>query len=216
MAPDREGWARFITSLHPRSPESVLKRLIHAEIYGHVMVKRFEREMAKYRDPDDESVTISEYLELAHPYWFRDTAQVALRDQVGHPDDVKAILAMSWWLVRAPEGSEFITSDNPLVVRTANYSEERCLLHVPLSPEVCFFATAARDREELVKATEPREICEQVNTFVIKQAFRRVFYRGQEAGDWVELWWHKRLNAKPPDAVDPASTDLPPTTTEPR
>jgi hypothetical protein len=84
------------------------------------------------------------------------------------------VFGMQWWIQRLSGAAEFLTSDHPCVY-TTGFADPSCVIALPLTPRVVFYAANRRDLESDFASRSSQLIAARTNQSVLSQSFEYVF-----------------------------------------
>lgn len=140
----------------------------------------------KFRDTFKKIIEEKYYLEFAveRRSMFEGVSSKFMMDSVIRTSGIgaKLLLKMDWSLLIAPEGVQFITSDNPVVVRNPNdpnwlfcglASDPSIEITFPISPKICLFGSWGRFKR-VIEYISDKEVS-KINFETFKYSFDYLF-----------------------------------------
>lgn len=172
---ERSRWVRFIMSLHTRDPETIQYMRdegTRALTYQISMHPDYERIM-ELGDP----ATLQEWVELNFSKAIPNFGISHLRELVNLPWVHKRILEMDWWTQELKETEmDLLISDRPMILKPrADLTNPKCLIILPLTPKIVFFATSDLDVKQELQELDHRILLEKVNDWAVEQAVFKVW-----------------------------------------
>ena len=172
----RNSWTRFLISLMVRTPHMVEKitKDAAAGLRDSLLLNPEEYELVrKEGDPP----TLLEWVEQHAPALFGGFGKTLIPELTNNEKIGTAIIQMKWWTVLVThESLDLLTSDSPLHL-THGLGDEQCLVVLPLSPHVVFFATRHEARVQAIMSRKPQDVIASINESMVKQAQQYVYGR---------------------------------------
>jgi hypothetical protein len=181
----RDGWSRFLMSLHYRSPTRLTALKERCRQHFSANLGQYEKLFHEKREPGDtrsfddfcDSINRSADQRLwAEVFW-------RIVDSKGVGDFLNRMI----WRVVSIKGSDrsFLTSDNPLI-RTDGLDQPNGHILLPLGPSELFVATNTEEMLAWFRALPPRDLQARVNDVVARQASRFVYGENDKQLRFIE------------------------------
>lgn len=170
----RSAWSLFLMSLMTRMPEDLvaLTQVVEDD-WKRILPHLRERYSANRKSDDPE--TIEEFIEKKDPDYIGRWVMDDLRDLTDHEGIGQALTAMRWSVVvTLDDAPPFLTSDRPLYM-SKTFSEPGCYLTLPIGPHRLFVAANTEEVERMFKDRPPKDLAQEVNSQVAKQAVKYVY-----------------------------------------
>lgn len=137
----RSIWTRFLMSLRVRMPDIIERLRIEGEVELRRNLMAEPEEYNALRSPNDPA-NLLEFIEQNRPGFVADFGIRMLPDLLNHEQPAfRKIYEMYWWTHNFQNASvNLLTSDRPLII-APNLNEPTCVLALPLTPTLAFFAT---------------------------------------------------------------------------
>ena len=173
---DRTDWAVFLLSLRIRSPKSVERIRADSTAQFLQVLDRDPEQWDQVRTPGDPS-TLREWVQQNMPAMIENYGTSLLPQLITDHRPLRHIVSMHWWTTRLSGASEFVTSDHPCVY-THGYGNPNCVIALPLTPTVVFYAANQPELQADFNAWSSQTIAIRTNESVVSQAFEFVFAVG--------------------------------------
>jgi hypothetical protein len=173
---DRTDWAVFLLSLRVRTPESVERIRADATAELLQVLDRDPEQWNQLRKAGDPS-TLREWVQQNMPAMIENYGTSIVPQLIMDYRPLRHIVSMHWWTTRLSGASEFLTSDHPCVY-THGYGNPNCVIALPLTPTVVFYAANRPELEADFNARSSQTIAIRTNENVVSQAFEYVFAVG--------------------------------------
>lgn len=181
----RDGWSRFVMSLHHRSPTRLAALKERCQRYVSANMSQYEQLFQEKRAPDDPR-SFDDFCEDLN----RDADQRLWAEVFRRAVDSQRVgdflNRMTWHVVGIDRSDRsFLTSDHPLV--TSN-GLDRPDGHVvlPLGPSTMFVATNTEETLAQIRACPIRALQAHINDAVVRQASRFVYGQDDQQLRFVE------------------------------
>lgn len=181
----RASWTRFLMSLRIRGPEVIDRLRTEAEEELRQNLMASPEEYNKLRSPED-PVNLYDYLEKLRPGFVADFGIRMLPDLLNDGPIFKKIYEMYWWTHSFDGASvNLLTSDSPLIISTG-INNGNCVIALPLSPSLCFFATHNLKTASRVASRPASRLARALNLETVKQARQFVYSNNQLQKKFIE------------------------------
>jgi hypothetical protein len=173
-ADQRSAWSLFLMTLMTRMPEDLaaLAEILEDDWKRDLPAHR--KEYAANREPDDPE-TIEEFIEKRDPDHMGRWVMNIAPELMDHGGIGRALNGMRWSVVTTPvDAPPFLSSDRPLHL-SKTFSEPGCYLTLPIGPHRLFVATNTEEMESNFKSKPAKELVQEVNARVVKQAVKYVY-----------------------------------------
>ena len=193
-ADERDAWSRFALSLHSRGPTIIGQiRDNAAEHFVQVLDKDPEEyeSMRGPGDPEKPSDVVRKYF----PGKIENAGLLALTGAIDAPRYRPKFLRMTWWTESFERSTvPLVLSDRPFVMLNG-LDDPRCILAVPLSPSMAFFASSLPDARIQLRSDGVSQLARRLNEDVVANASQRVY--GQAQIKFVE----RHMGTNPPPQI---------------
>ncbi|MCK1744146.1 DUF4238 domain-containing protein [Bradyrhizobium sp. 139] len=126
------------------------------------------------REPDDPE-TIEELIEKQDPEHMGRWVMNVAPELMHHEGIGQALNGMRWSVVTTPDDEpSFLSSDRPLNM-SKTFSDANCYLTLPIGPHRLFLATNTEELERSFKTKPAKDLVQEVNAQVVKQAVKYVY-----------------------------------------
>jgi hypothetical protein len=170
----RSIWTRFLMSLRVRTPE-VIDRL-RAEAADDLRLRLMGQpdDYDALRGPNDPA-TLFDFMEQHRPGFVADFGIRMLPDLLNHAPIARTIFEMYWWTQRFDGATvDLLTSDRPLIV-TPPLNHPRCVIALPLTPHLAFFAAHSLEVAKRVGSTPASRLARALNQETVRLADRQMY-----------------------------------------
>jgi hypothetical protein len=170
----RSAWSLFLITLMTRMPEdlAVLSQILEDDWKRDLPV--LKQKYAANRKTDDPE-TIEEFVEKKDPDYMGRWAMNVLPELMDHEGIGQSLNGMRWFVVTTPDDAPpFLSSDRPLFM-SKTFSEPECYLTLPIAPHRLFVAANTEQIERSFKDRPPKELVQETNSQVVKQAVKYVY-----------------------------------------
>jgi hypothetical protein len=184
-AEQRSAWSLFLITLMTRMPEDLAALAEILEDDWNRDLPLLKQKYAANRKPDDPK-TIEEFIEKRDPDHMGRWVMNVTPELMDHEGIGQALNGMRWSVVTTPDDAPpFLSSDRPLHMSKA-FSEPGCYLTLPIGPHRLFVATNTEQVERSFKNKPPKELAQEVNARVVKQAVKYVYGVDDAERDFVD------------------------------
>ena len=98
-----------------------------------------------------------------------------LPELIDHEGIGQLLNGMRWFVVITPDDAPpFLSSDRPLFM-SSTFSEPECYLTLPIAPRGLFVAANTEEIERSFRNRPPKELVQETNSQVVKQAVKYVY-----------------------------------------
>ena len=181
-------WTRFLMSLRVRSPDVIERLRVDAEddLRRRLMAQPEEYDALR---GVDEPNNLYEYIERRRPGFVADFGIRILPDLVNHPPIAQKIYQMYWWTQRF-EGAtvDLLTSDRPLII-VPGLNDPTCVLALPLTPHLAFFATHSLEQAMLVCKQPASRLARALNHESVRLADKQIYATDARQAEFVRRWF---------------------------
>jgi len=170
----RSAWSFFLITLMTRMPEDLaaLTEILEGDWKRDLPL--LKQKYAANRKPDDPE-TIEEFIEKKDPEHMARWVMNVAPELMHHEGIGQALNGMRWSVVTTPDDAPpFLSSDRPLHM-SKTFSEPGCYLILPIGPHRLFVATNTEEVERNFKSKPSKELVQEVNAGVVKQAVKFVY-----------------------------------------
>jgi hypothetical protein len=182
---ERMAWARFLVSFGVRTPETL------REMGPQETLKAFDIVTAAATGPPADEAKVSTIIQALMPTLQRNFPLQAAIDISSDPQKLARVADMRWWLRRF-DRKGLLIGDRPLLTypRMSRpcgipLDNPRCLIALPVAPDVIFFASPDPKTQTKTRGVSPaRQIC-ILNEETIYQS-KCVFFPTDDLVDFVE------------------------------
>jgi hypothetical protein len=184
-AEQRSAWSLFLMTLMTRMPEDLTAVTQIVEEDWKRDLPLLKERYATKRKPDDPD-TIEEFIEKKDPEYIGRWVMDELPELMDHEGIGRSLNAMRWSVVTTPDDAPpFLSSDRPLFM-SKMFSEADCHLTLPIGPHRLFVAANTERIERKFKDRPPKELVEETNSLVVKQAVKYVYSTDDAAQAFVD------------------------------
>ena len=182
----RADWARFILSLRVRIPEKVdyLSEYVPSE---HRRMLSLDSDEYEGLRSENDPASFVDWIERNFPGFIDNLGRLMIPKLIDNPEIVNMITAMDWWTADFSDASvDLLTCDRPCVF-THDLKNENCLIILPLSPTLAFFASgnSVKLREKLI-GIGASQLARMINESIVSQAVKYVYARSSSHQLFVE------------------------------
>lgn len=130
-----------------------------------------------------------EFLERQQPGLVEDFGVRMLPDLLNHEPVFKTIYEMYWWTHSFKSSSiELLTSDRPLIV-TPNLDEPSCVIALPLTPRLAFFATHSLEIAKRVTSKPVSQLARALNQDIVRLAREYLYSQNNNQEKFVRKYF---------------------------
>ncbi|CAG4892216.1 DUF4238 domain-containing protein [Paraburkholderia saeva] len=180
----RSVWTRFLMSLRVRAPD-VIDRL--RDDAADELTRRLVEQPDGYdalRGSGDPA-TLFDFMETHRPGFIADFGIRMLPDLMNHAPIAQKIFQMYWWTQRFDAATvDLLTCDRPLIITPA-LNDPGCILALPLTPRLAFFATHTLDVAKRVGSTPASRLARALNQDTVRVADRQVYGANDRQAEFV-------------------------------
>lgn len=193
----RDGWSRFVMSLHHRSPTRLAALKERCRRYVSANMSQYEQLFHEKRAPDDPR-SFDDFCDDLN----RDADQRLWAEVFRRAVDSQRVgdfLNRMTWHVVGIDGSDhsFLTSDHPLVTSNGLDRPDGHIV-LPLGPSTMFVATNTEEMLAQIRASPIRALQAHINDVVVRQASRFVYGRDDQQLRFVENRLARQAASIPP------------------
>lgn len=170
---DRMDWSIFLMSLRIRTPHSIDRIRTDATADFVRGLNDRPEEYEALRKPTDPP-TLLEWVQQNAPSAILNYAPRMVPQLIVSDKPVDHVFRMHWWIRHLSGPSELVTSDHPCVF-TAGFGDANCVVALPLTPKVVFYAANRRDLEARWSNHSSQAIAFRTNQSVVQQTFEYAF-----------------------------------------
>ncbi len=184
-AKQRSAWSLFLITLMSRMPEDLaaLTEILEDDWKRDLPLHR--QKYAANRKPNDPE-TIEEFIEKKDPDHIGRWVMNVAPELMDHEGIGQSLNGMRWSVVNTPDDAPpFLSSDRPLYM-SKTFSEPGCYLFLPLGPHRLFVATNTEEVERSFKDKPPKELAQEINDRVVKQAVKYVYGIDEAEREFVD------------------------------
>jgi Protein of unknown function (DUF4238) len=171
----RVEWTRFLMAMRLRDPHTLaeLTRLAQGVVKS-ILGKPDDHEYLAVKDADDPA-TLYEWVEKHAPHVIENVGKTFLPGLIDHEKIGDHTINMRWSTFDvSPGGVSLLTGDRPFVA-TAGLADPKCIVALPLSPDMLFIATNTESVERRLRATPVVQLAKAMNTNIVNQAMKHVY-----------------------------------------
>ncbi|MFG6997402.1 DUF4238 domain-containing protein [Burkholderia pseudomallei] len=170
----RSIWTRFLMSLRVRTPEVIDRLRVEAADDLRQRLMEQPDEYEALRGPNDPA-TLFDFMEQHRPGFVADFGIRMLPDLMNHAPIARTIFQMYWWSQRFDGATvDLLTSDRPLIVTPA-LNDPRCVIALPLTPRLAFFAAHSLEVAKRVATTPASRLARALNHDTVRLADKQVY-----------------------------------------
>lgn len=184
----RSVWTRFLISLRVRMPDVIERLRTESELELRRSLAEQSEEYNALRGADDPT-SMLEFLERQQPGLVEDFGIRMLPDLLNHEPVFKKIYEMYWWTHSFKNSSvELLTSDRPLIV-TPNLYEPSCVIALPLTPRLAFFATHSLEIAKRVTSKPVSQLARALNQDIVRLAREYIYSQNNNQEKFVRKYF---------------------------
>jgi hypothetical protein len=180
----RSIWTRFLMSLRVRTPEVIDRLRTEA---ADELRRRLAEQPDHYdalRRPNDPA-TLLDFMEQHRPGFVADFGIRMLPDLMNHAPIARTIFQMYWWVQHFNGATvDLLTSDRPLIVTPA-LDSPNCIMALPLTPQLAFFAVHSLDVAKRVASTPASRLARALNHETVRLADKQVYAANARQTEFV-------------------------------
>jgi hypothetical protein len=172
---ERTAWARFLVAFGVRTPETL--RSLGPEQYRRATAQS----LAAPTENREVEVIVASLLDAEIRANERNVPLQIAMEFADDPSKFLIVTRMKWWLRRFDE-NQVLLGDRPLLSQPpANWpcgiaiDDERCLIALPIAPNVVFFASADQRARAAMRRESPGKLLHRMNAITIERAVEYVF-----------------------------------------
>jgi hypothetical protein len=176
---DRCDFARFLLSLRARHPTAVAlaKNKGRDELLKHLARDPEEYTAVK---GDAAVTTLTEWTHQKLPQLVENFGLWNLPALIVNDTITKRVWAMPWWIHDVRGATvDLLLSDRPCLIQ-GSAVEGECLIILPVSPKLLFFACNQAKVTVQIRTAEPTSLVKSVNRISVSSAAARVFGTGSQ------------------------------------
>jgi len=172
---EKSSWIRFLLSLHYRNPETLSG--IQAKLGALLSAAMAEKpdEYTTIKEGSDPP-TLTEWVSQHDSQMIPNAGKLMMPQLIDSRNVGQLIFEFHWWTVDFTASRvSLLTSDRPLVM-TNGLQKERCVIALPLSPRLAFFAS--KDPQTVrtsIERTGMTAAARALNESVVMQAAKHVY-----------------------------------------
>lgn len=168
-------WVRFIVSLRYRGPEGVQKAKEEGKNILENSLVESQLEYEALRGPDDPTSFV-EFCKVNTPGALSNTGIKALSQWLYGTKFIHLFLKMHWWVADVSgEDIDLFTSDHPCIF-TRGLGDLQCIISLPLSPNLVFFAANDPNNINKIKRPSKRKLIRHVHKSMLIQQNVKMIY----------------------------------------
>ncbi len=176
---ERVDWVRFLLSLGYRGPNWIQRAREEGRESLEKLLVESQADYESLRGPDD-PLTLVEFCKASSPGTLPNVGIVALSEWVYCTKEIPLILKMHWWISDVSgEDIDLFTSNHPCIY-TRGLGDHQCLISLPLSPSVVFFAANNPKNKNKILRLSKRKLMRRVHESMVDQKDVNMIYSSSE------------------------------------
>ncbi len=174
---DKVIWSQFLMAMRVRTPFNVSRLKALAEVHWTKNFPAEDKDYARLKSASSPE-SFDEWAMLENPGLRESIGIKQLPRLLNSKRILNDILSMRWLTLDVQLCSKkLVTSDNPAIF-TSGLQHDNCIICLPLSPDMAFFAFQPNSyAEKMISGTPPLQLVKRINESVTIQAQTRIYSR---------------------------------------
>ena len=188
---ERVTWVRFLFSLRYRGPEGIQKAKEEGKEVLEKLLVEGQAEYETIRVPEDPP-TFVEYCKANSPGTLPNVGVKTLSQWIYDNKQVHLLLKMYWWIVDVSgEDIDLITSNHPCIF-TRGLGDPQCIISLPLSPSVVYFAANDPNNKSKILQPSKRKLIRRVHeSMLIQQDIKMIYSTNEKHAQFIKNHLHQ-------------------------